>query len=253
MLSVVILGTGNLAQHLAEAFSGVDPVSLVQVFGRDPVQLQWFENHAPTCSKPDDIVEADAYIVAVSDTSILEVSQLLSDKNGVVAHTSGAATMDVLPMANRGVFYPVQTFTKGKSVDFHPIPICIEANLDSGRIILNSLAKSISSKVHPMDSKQRRQLHLAAVFANNFTNHLYGISEEICNRNQIPFDLLMPLIEETAAKIKSLSPTEAQTGPSKRGDQKSMDQHLSLITNNREKEIYTFLSDAIKSKYEKKL
>ena len=253
MISVVILGTGNLAQHLCGAFSKAKSVKIIQVFGRNQDQLQWFLDHSAICTDPKKIATADIYLIAVSDASILEVSQHLLSKNGLVAHTSGATPMRILPMESRGVFYPLQTFTKGKSVDFESIPICIEGQTDRELRSLKELATSISSEIHDVDSEQRKELHLAAVFANNFTNHLYRISEDICKRNHLSFELMKPLIEETAQKIKFSSPADAQTGPARRGDQKSIDQHLSLLTNDREKEIYSLLSDAIKSEYEKKL
>ncbi|WP_422351302.1 Rossmann-like and DUF2520 domain-containing protein [Flagellimonas sp.] len=253
MISVVILGTGNMAQHLCQTFSKTDSIQLIQVYGRNQGNLRWFFSYAELCSEPKDIAKADVYLIAVSDQAIEEVSGHLLDKKGIVAHTSGATPMNILSAENRGVFYPLQTFTKDKTVDFDSIPICLEAQNEESLGVLQDLAQAISSKVHLINTEQRRQLHLAAVFTNNFTNYLYGIGEAICKRNKISFDLLKPLIQETSNKIMSLPPKEAQTGPARRGDEKSMNQHLSLMSDRTEQEIYRLLSKAIKTTYEKEL
>nr|WP_299381791.1 Rossmann-like and DUF2520 domain-containing protein [Allomuricauda sp.] len=253
MLNVIILGTGNLAQQLCHALSKVDMVQLVQVYGRNPNHLVWFETYTATTSDVKQIHDADIYLIAVKDTAIAEVSGHLQYKNGIVAHTSGATPMDVLCAQNRGVFYPVQTFTKGKMMHFDEIPICVEANNPQVLEKLTTLANSLSQTVCELHSEQRMQLHLAAVYTNNFTNLLYAIGEDICLRNNIPFELLYPLIDETAAKIKRMSPSEAQTGPARRGDSTSMDQHLKILSEPQQQEIYTLLSNAIKAKYEEKL
>lgn len=253
MISVVILGTGNLAQHLCQTFSKTSSIQLIQVYGRNQGNLQWFSSYTEICSVPNEIAKAEVYLIAVSDQAIEEVAHHLLDKNGIVAHTSGATPMNVLPLENRGVFYPLQTFTKDKIVDFKSIPICLEAQNEDSLRVLQDLALAISTKANHINTEQRMQLHLAAVFVNNFTNYLYGIGEDICKRNKIPFDLLIPLIQETSNKIISLTPKEAQTGPARRGDEKSMNQHLSLISNQNEQEIYSLLSKAIKTKYEKEL
>ena len=253
MISVVILGTGNLAQHLCQTFSKTNSIQLIQVYGRNQSNLTWFSSYTKICSEPKEIAAADVYLIAVSDNAIEEVSHHLPDSNGIVAHTSGATPMNVLSMQNRAVFYPLQTFTKGKTVDFGSVPICLEAKNVESLEVLHNMAQAISSKVCHINTEQRRQLHLAAVFTNNFTNYLYGIGEAICKRNQISFDLLKPLIQETSNKIISLSPGEAQTGPARRGDEKSMNQHLSLISDCNEQEIYRLLSESIKTKYEKEL
>lgn len=253
MHSVIILGTGNLAQHLTTAFSKVASIQLIQVYGRSQDGLKWFENHAETCSDLNRIKDADVHIIAVKDEAIRPVSKFLSSKKWLVVHTSGATDMDCIPLDNRGVFYPVQTFTKGKLLDFKNVPIGIEANHEKDLKVLEFVAQQISTKVYRVSSKQRKELHLAAVFANNFTNHLYRISEDICERADLPFDILKPLIQETAEKLQTLSPETAQTGPARRGDEISIQHHLNLINNNLEGEIYALFTEAIKAKYEEKL
>ncbi|MCR9228083.1 MAG: DUF2520 domain-containing protein [Flavobacteriaceae bacterium] len=253
MLKIVIFGTGNLAKHLYTAFLKADGVDVAQVVGRNREELQQFAEHTKISADFDAIADADVYVIAVKDGAIAEVSKYLSNKQGIVAHTSGAIALNVIQPKKRGVFYPLQTFTKGKEVDFSTIPICIEAHDKSSLETLGNLAASISQYVHQIDSKERKKLHLAAVFVNNFTNYLYGIGEELCLDEGLSFNLLKPLILETANKIQTLSPHEAQTGPARRNDIKSMEGHLGLLKKKEHITLYKLLSQAIKQAHEKEL
>lgn len=253
MLKIVILGTGNLAKHLYVAFARAVNVDVVQVVGRNKDALQQFSEHSLISNDFNAIADADVYMIAVKDDVIGEVSKHLSNKQGVVVHTSGAIGLKAIQHANKGVFYPLQTFTKGKAVDFSSIPICIEAEEKQSLETLKTLANSISENVNIIDSEQRKKLHLAAVFVNNFTNYLYGIGEEICLEEGLSFDLLKPLISETADKILTMSPKEAQTGPARRNDIKSMEEHLELLNKKEHITLYKLLSQAIKQAHEKEL
>ncbi|WP_036384423.1 Rossmann-like and DUF2520 domain-containing protein [Muricauda sp. MAR_2010_75] len=253
MLSIVILGTGNIAKHLVGALSKAKEVRLAQVVGRNQEQLLWFSGFAPISTDFGAIMDADVYLIAVKDDAIVEVSKHLSDKKGIVAHTSGAAEMDSLPMENRGVFYPLQSFTEGRPLDFKSIPFCIEAHRKQSAEILKALASRLSDNVYDIDSQQRKKLHLAAMFVSNFSNYLYGVGEKLCLEEGLPFDLLKPLIRETAEKVQVMPPKEAQTGPARRGDQKTMQAHLSLLKDEKQIELYKLFSEAIKKVYEEKL
>jgi predicted short-subunit dehydrogenase-like oxidoreductase (DUF2520 family) len=253
MLSIVILGTGNLAKHLFNAFAKTDGAQVVQVVGRNHDRLEWFSKKTSVSHDFSSIMKADIYLIAVKDDAIAEVSQALSHKKGVVAHTSGAVPLNAIAAERKGVFYPLQTFTEGKIMDFKPIPLCIESNRDEDILILKKLANCLSDNVKQIDSDQRKKLHLAAVFVNNFTNYLFGVGEEICSDNQLSFDLLKPLIKETVEKVQSMSPKLAQTGPARRGDQKSMQEHLKLLKNKNQIALYTLCSEAIENAYEKEL
>ncbi|MEZ4811309.1 MAG: Rossmann-like and DUF2520 domain-containing protein [Allomuricauda sp.] len=253
MITIVLLGTGNLAKHLFEAFSATDGAQVVQVVGRNMDSLSRFSKMSAISNDFSAIADVDVYIIAVNDDAIGEVSGYLLNKKGVVVHASGAAGMDSIKVKNRGVFYPLQTFTEGKTLDFTSIPICIEAEQYESKQLLKRLAETISDNVQEIDSNQRKKLHLAAVFVNNFTNYLYGVGEEICWEEGLSFDLLKPLILETAEKIQFLRPKEAQTGPAKRGDKHSMQQHLNLLRDKKQIELYTLISEAIQQAYEKKL
>nr|WP_297782824.1 DUF2520 domain-containing protein [uncultured Allomuricauda sp.] len=253
MLRIVILGTGNLAKHLYSAFIKAKNVDVAQVVGRNKEALQQFSAHARISNDFNAIADADVYLIAVKDDAINEVSEYLMNKRGIVVHTSGAIGSKAIQHTNKGVFYLLQTFTKGKTVEFSSIPICIEADDKESLETLKTLATSISEKVHHIDSEQRKKLHLAAVFVNNFTNYLYGIGEELCTEEGLSFDLLKPLILETADKIQTMTPQEAQTGPARRSDIKSMEEHLELLDRQEHITLYKLLSQAIKKAHEKEL
>lgn len=248
MIKVVILGSGNVAQHLIKVFLQTEEVSLVQVFARQPNQLTHLLPTAKIVSDYQKIIEADVYIISVSDNAIAEVSFQLPFENRLVVHTSGSSDLSVLNNKNRkGVFYPLQTFTKGKKVDFTPIPICLEAENEQDYQLLEQLGNSISKKVFNINSEQRKSLHVAAVFVCNFVNHLYQIGNKICEANQIPFEVLHPLIQETAQKILELTPKEAQTGPALRNDTQTIEKHLDFLSNENYKTIYQLLTQSIQN------
>ena len=246
MIKVTLIGSGNVAQHLVSAFQSNSDIEIVQIYSRKANTE--IPNIAPQkiIHSFTELREAEVYILAVSDDAISIVSEQLPFENRLVVHTSGAASLDFLSPKNRkGVFYPLQTFTKGKAVNFKEIPICIEAQTTSDFEILEKVAKSISGAVHAIHSEQRKALHVAAVFVNNFTNHLYKIGQEICLENDVPFDILKPLIMETASKIKNLSPDDAQTGPAKRKDASSIEAHQSFLRDEHQNKLYKILTQSI--------
>ena len=254
MISIVILGTGNLGKHLFDAFTAQNGVEIIQVYGRSQNTLSYFKNQINTTSDLSNIKEADVYLIAISDDAISEVSKFLLGKKGLMVHTSGSIPMNALPNKHRsGVFYPLQTFSANRKVNFKEIPICIEAENKEDYDLLYELASAISDKVIQIDTDQRKVLHLAAVFANNFTNHIYHTAQEICIQNDVPFELLLPLIKETAAKIQDLSPLDAQTGPARRNDTGTLEKHLVQLENKKHNKIYALLSESIRKTYGKKL
>ena len=245
MIKVILLGSGNVATHLFQAFSKVSEVEVIQVFSRT------ISKDFPESIQTSDftqILEADIYIICVTDNAISDVSNQLPFENRLVVHTSGSTDFDVLDAKNkRGVFYPLQTFSKNKTVDFSEIPICLETENISDYEILEKLAESISKSVNKIDGNQRKALHVSAVFVCNFVNHLYEIGNEICLENHIPFEILQPLIEETAQKIKTLSPKESQTGPAVRNDNKTIEKHIDFLKDENQKEIYKILTKSIQN------
>lgn len=246
MIQITLIGSGNVAQHLLSSFNKSDAVEIIQVYSRKLESVSHLIPIDKITDNFDDLAEADVYIIAVSDDAIAEVSSKLPFKNRLVVHTSGSASMESLDDDNRkGVFYPLQTFTKGKEVDFKDIPICIESQFNDDYNVLKKLADSISEKVFTINSEQRRSLHVSAVFVNNFVNHLYSIGNAICDGHQVPFEILQPLIRETADKIMSLSPDDAQTGPAKRNDQTTIESHLDFLSDENHKNIYKLLTQSI--------
>lgn len=247
MIKIAIIGSGNVAQHLAVAFSGNAETEIVQVFSRKKTP---FANVNPEkiTDTFNNLLPADLYIIAVSDDAIAEVSGQLPFENRLVVHTSGSVAMETLDSKNRkGVFYPLQTFTKNKATDFKVIPICLESQTADDYLLLEKVAKSISDSVFKISSEQRKALHVSAVFVNNFVNHLYKIGNDICTEHQIPFEILKPLINETAQKIMTLSPNEAQTGPAKRNDQQTISAHLDFLSDANQKNIYNILTQSIQN------
>ncbi|CAM1360335.1 conserved hypothetical protein [Tenacibaculum sediminilitoris] len=245
MIKVVIIGGGNVATHLANAFSKTNEVSLVQMYARNIEQIQHLKEVTPITNSIELLTKADVYIIAVSDDAIGDVSRKIEQKNGLVVHTSGSVAMQSLQNTGRkGIFYLLQSFSKDKEVNFDEIPFCLEAENEEDLQLLETLAKSIGKKIYRINSEQRKRLHVAAVFVNNFTNHMYKIGADICNEYQVPFEVLQPLIKETAQKITELSPDAAQTGPAKRNDQKTIQNHLALL-NAEQQEIYKLITKSI--------
>lgn len=229
MISVVIVGNGNVATHLVNAFLKVDSIKVTQINSR----------------KLTTIPKADITIIAVSDDAIAEVSSKIN--NTFVVHTSGSVSInDLKNKTKKGVFYMLQTFSKDKKVDFSEIPFCLEAENENDFKLLKNLAKLIGKNTYKINSEQRKALHVAAVFVNNFTNHLYKIGNDICKENNVPFEVLQPLIKETAAKVETLSPKKAQTGPAIRNDKKTIKNHLDLL-NKQQQKIYKILTKSIQN------
>ena len=246
MIRVSIIGSGNLAQHLIVAFSKTTDVELVQVFARKDAAVAHLTSPDKIYTNFNDIIAADLFIIAITDDAITEVSAAIPFSDELVVHTSGSVSIEAIDNKNRpGVFYPLQTFSKSKEVDFKTIPICIETKNEKDFQILEKVAKSISNTVYKINSEQRKALHIAAVFVCNFVNHLYQIGNNICIENDLPFEILKPLIQETADKILTLSPNQAQTGPAKRKDIQTMNSHLSFLSDENQKEIYKMLTKSI--------
>ncbi len=252
MITVTIIGYGNVGSHLVKAINDSAYAKISQVFSRSTVSLKKTIDDIDFINDLSDLTEADCYIIAVPDDHIAAVSEKIPFTDRFVVHTSGSVAMDVLDAKNRqGVFYPLQTFSKDKEISFTEIPICIEATQADDLDLLKKLGQSISEKVTEISSLERSKIHVAAVFVNNFVNHLYHVSEAIMTENNLDFSLLKPLIIETASKIEFLSAKDAQTGPAKRNDEQTIERHLSQLKGDTQKDIYTLLTKAIKNTYTK--
>lgn len=247
MISVVLLGAGNVATHLFKAFQHSETITVAQWYNRSRSAISSYTNLVEITDDLTKLKEADIYILAVSDDSIAELSQNLPFENRLIAHTSGSVSMHQLDKKNEiAVFYPVQTFSKDADVDFSEIPICVEVYQKHNLQLLKNLAIGLGSKPYRLNTEQRQRLHLAAVFVNNFSNQLYRIAHEITDIETIEFDILKPLILETAKKVQNISPYMAQTGPAKRNDKKTIKRHLKQLENDEHKAIYKLLTASIK-------
>lgn len=250
-MKIVFIGAGNVATHLAIAFKAMG-ADILQVWSNDNKNAQILAaltKAAPVNSWDELDLSADCYIIAVKDDAIARVAARLTAVKGIVVHTSGATSIDVLSGAGtgHGVLYPLQTFSRTKSVDLKKVPLCIEGDRTETLEKISAIAHLLSQQVSEVSSEQRKILHLAAVFACNFSNHLYHISSQLLEQHNLKFDLLKPLILETAQKVQSAPPAEVQTGPAVRNDQDTMHKHLDLLKANPDwQEIYQLLSDSIK-------
>jgi predicted short-subunit dehydrogenase-like oxidoreductase (DUF2520 family) len=249
---IVMIGAGNVATHLSAALikSG-NPI--IQVFSRSRNSARKLAENLSaswTIQMSEITDRGDLYILAVSDDILPEIAAKLKLQNKLLVHTSGSIGLDVFKESSEyyGVIYPVQTFSKEREIDFSNVPIFVEGNNEASEKSLIELCEKISGSVLKMDSTDRMYLHAAAVFACNFTNHLYHIASEILRKRNLPFELLVPLIHETANKIKSVHPAMAQTGPAIRNDQIVIKKHLDLLSfSPGTSELYQKLSQSIYS------
>jgi len=235
MMKLIIVGTGNVAWHLARACvaAGHELVAVAtrsESSGKEFVQAFQGSRYIPLAEIKD--LDPDVVFLTVPDAAIPEVlAHIATGSKTVVVHTSGSQPLSILQTAARaGVFYPVQTFTKYKPVDFADIPILIEGNDKAIEELLMQLAQSLSNTVQIKDSQARKQLHLAAVFACNFTNHLLGISRYLLERADLSTNLLQPLIQETFTKASANDPFTVQTGPASRSDINIIQEHIQQLS-----------------------
>ena len=234
-MKIAMIGRGRVATHMSKALLKAGN-GVVSVNSRTLEEL------------PQD---ADVYIIAVKDSALQDVirqlTNLLKTKNDapLIVHTAGSMPLSVFEgyAENGGVFYPMQTFSMEREVDFREIPLFIEGK--DKRI--RELAESISEHVYELSSDDRKYLHLAAVFACNFTNHCYTLAAEVLEKKGLPFDVMLPLVDETARKVHELHPHDAQTGPAVRGDENVMNAQAALL-DGRNKEIYELLSKSIQER-----
>ena len=247
---IVILGAGNVATHLSLALKKAGfPIKCIYSKTIDAAKELALKVDSHYTNEISQIpVEADLYILAVKDEIIEEIVKHIKLQYGIIVHTAGSISMNVFEnrFKNYGVFYPVQTFSKSREINFSNIPVCIEASNKLLENKLFDLAKCLSKSVHLIDSEKRKMLHLSAVFACNFANHMYSAATEILNQSGISFDLLKPLIEETAQKAIDSGPAKAQTGPAVRNDLNIIKKHLEMLKDNPEfGKIYKLASESI--------
>ncbi|MEX0967312.1 MAG: Rossmann-like and DUF2520 domain-containing protein [Bacteroidia bacterium] len=252
--SITLVGAGNLATHLGRALVN-SGYKISQVFSLSDYKARKlaYELNSEFITQLEQVDRtSDLIVLAVKDDKVTGVADFIGKVPGIVVHVSGSVPIEALAGAgdDKGVIYPLQTFSVDRQVDFGEVSVCLEASNEQTRIKLRNLANTISRRVFEVDSDTRRKLHMAAVFINNFPNHLYYIAEEMAKETGVPFDILKPLALETVAKAFDLSPKDAQTGPAKRGEETVMQRHLQLLDEHPMwQEIYRMISDSIVKLY----
>lgn len=235
-MKIVLIGAGNLATHLGKALHAAGH-DMVQVFSRTMQSAETLASlldAEPLTDMAQVRDDADVYIFSVKDSALEQlISQLCGGEKKVFLHSAGSMPMSVFreKALHYGVLYPMQTFSKQREVDFSIIPCFIEANDEFALKQIEGLAGQISHRVYQLSSEDRKYLHLSAVFACNFANHCYAASQELLQQHGIPFDVMLPLIDETAAKVHGMTPKEAQTGPAVRYDENVIGKQIQLLEN----------------------
>jgi predicted short-subunit dehydrogenase-like oxidoreductase (DUF2520 family) len=250
MMRIAIIGTGNVAWQFAKAFHEKHNVEFI--YGRNANKAerlaQTVESKFSTSldQLPRDL---NLYLIAISDDQIQTVAGQIPKVSGIVAHTSGSVDLTVIPHKKSGVFYPLQTLSKEKIVDWRKVPLCVESQDAETLETLTELGSDLTENVQLIDSQQRRAIHLAAVFACNFSNHMMANAQELLRESELDFSILKPLIEETVEKALEVGPDNAQTGPAIRGDENTLVKHRNLLENHAQLlEIYNLVSQSIQDK-----
>ncbi len=256
-LKVSFIGSGNLAWHLAP---GLENAGLIikEVYSRNPRHAEALTERLYQAEVNDSLdfstSDSTVFIICVSDDAIRDVAtEIILPDDAFLLHTSGSQPLDILQYAainNTGVLYPLQTFSKNKRVDLKMVPVFIESNNEETEKVMMVVAKAISHQVKKISSEERKALHVAAVFASNFSNHMLSLSKEILEKNGLNFDLLKPLISETYNKSLIVGPENGQTGPAMRSDMEILDRHLLFLQDDEAiAEIYKLISQNIIDRY----
>ncbi|HXH20218.1 MAG TPA: DUF2520 domain-containing protein [Chitinophagales bacterium] len=253
---IVIIGAGNVGWHLAHQFKRAGH-RILQVISNSEASAEFLAEEVDAAFS-DDLREINRngslYLIAVNDDAVEEISEQLHFPHAIILHTCAMLPMEVLePVSDKfGVFYPLQTMTKSHELNFREVPVFIEASSDDVGDQIYHLAAGITDRVLHADLKKRQALHMAAVFANNFPNHLFYISSQLLKRSGMSFDLLMPLIKETVRKVELHQPYDVQTGPAKRGDMRTVEEHLELLQDFPcFREIYLVMTESLIDAYKK--
>ncbi len=256
-MKISIIGAGNVGYHLSQRLKEVGH-QISQIFSRQTnkaVRVSRIIGAVPIDNISSLQPDAQLYIIAVKDDAIATVAEKMRKKlpgNTWVVHTSGSTPSDVLAphFNNYGVFYPLQTFSINRMADFLNIPILVDSNKELMKNRLFQLAETVSSKVYLINDEQRAKIHVTAVMVNNFSNHLYSIAEDILRKEELPMEILIPLIQETSKKISMFPAKEMQTGPAIRGDEKTIQRHLKFLEQyNGYQEVYQMMTESLQKMY----
>jgi predicted short-subunit dehydrogenase-like oxidoreductase (DUF2520 family) len=248
-MKIIIIGAGNVATQLALAFRKAGH-TIVQIFNRSGESGEQLAKTVGASFTADakQLLEADIYLIAVKDDAIADVASQLKLGNKVVAHTSGTKTKELLSFSssNYGIFYPLQTMTKLSKVDFAGVPLLIEGSNAETLHVLEELAVTISEEIHHVNEEQRQWIHVAAVFANNFSNHMLAVSQKLLEQHGLDFKILQPLILKSMENLKQYSPAQLQTGPAARKDKLTIKRHLELLESDKKlQNLYKVITESI--------
>ena len=250
--SVVFIGAGNVATHLSQAMKNAG-FSIQQIFSRTADSAKSLADICG-CAYTTDITnilpDADIYAFSLKDDALQEVIASMPTNSGLWIHTAGSVDIDIFKGYTKryGVIYPMQTLSKSCETDFAEVPLFIEGNTEDIQNEIYNIAKTLSGNVTHITSEKRKYLHLAAVFACNFSNHMYTLASQILEKQGIDRHVLQPLIDETANKLYSMSPEQAQTGPAIRYDRNIIERHLSMLEDENLRKLYTMISKSIACK-----
>lgn len=248
-MNVVFVGAGNLATRLSLEMHKAG-IHIRQVYSHTRQSAESLASRLgcdwTVCPK-EIVKDGDLYVFSLKDNVLPEILSRIAPNNALWVHTAGSVPMDMLEKyAKRcGVLYPLQTFSKTREVCFDNIPFFIEANNPDDLKFLHNIASTLSHRVQVLSSEKRKMLHLAAVFACNFTNHMYALAADLLEEQSLPFDYLLPLIDETAAKVHEMPPRQAQTGPAIRYDENVIRKHIDLLSADDRKTLYEMISKSI--------
>jgi len=250
MIKIILLGAGNVGHHLSKAFNKSTEIDLVQWYSRDNSKVSYNDIDTEIINDLSKIKSADIYIISISDSYVGEISKKLNVSEKLVVHTSGSLDLSIIDSKNRrGVFYPLQTLSKNKEIELAKVPICIESENNKDLVLLETISKYIGCKTYKIDYNERKILHLAAIFSNNFVNHMFTIAKEILDDKNLDFNILKPLINETVDKIHKLDPENAQTGPAIRNNNEIILNHIKTLKKDDHKKLYELMTKLIKDKY----
>jgi len=250
MIKIILLGAGNVGCHLSKAFNKSTQIDLVQWYSRDYSSLSYNNIDTEIINDLSKIKSADIYIISISDSYVGEISKKLNVSGKLVVHTSGSLDLSIIDQKNRrGVFYPLQTLSKNKEIELAKVPMCIESENNKDLALLETISKHIGCKTYKIDYNERKILHLAAIFSNNFVNHMFTIAKEILDEKNLDFNILKPLINETVDKIHKLDPENAQTGPAVRNNNEIIVNHIKSLKKDDHKKLYELMTKLIKEKY----
>ena len=247
MITISLIASGKLSYNLSKVFSNNENFRIIEIYSRKKKNTNLFNEQIKFTDKIENLKKADFYFILCNDDSIKEISKKINVNGGMVLHSSGTININILSNhKNYGVFYPLQTFNFHNKLNFTDVPVLIEANTKKNLDKLKKLCELLNTTCKVIDSKDRLYYHLAATFANNFTNHLLSITDEIINKFNLNKDFFIPISNQTIQKFKENKSKESQTGPAIRNDIKTIKKHEKILKNSNYLNLYKIITKSIK-------